>query len=164
MKWNTSRINYIESSGIKCLTPRQACGVESGARQNPHMSVKIYFNTVEMNPPSWDDRIMRPGRVHACTLNQLLTSHYSNVEMIAKNFTHVLQETQFRPVVESKKHPKSKASIIEIGEAMRLIILQKYGGFYLDFDSIVFRPLHCLQNMFSYLMDEFPSIRSEVMV
>ena len=88
-KEDTSRINYIESTGIKCLTPRQACGVESGARQNPYMSVKVYFNTVEMNPPSWDDRIMRPGRVRSCTLNHVLTSHYSNVEMIAANFTDV---------------------------------------------------------------------------
>ena len=163
-KEDTSRINYIESTGIKCLTPRQACGIESSARQNSYMSVKVYFNTVEMNPPSWDDRIMRPGRVRSCTLNHLLTSHYSNVEMIAANFTNVLQETQFRPLVEFKRLQKIRASAIELGEAMRLFILKKYGGFYLDFDSIVFRPLHCLRNMLSYLTDQFPSIINEVMV
>ena len=35
-------IIYIESSGEECLTPRQACGIESAARANPSMDIRIY--------------------------------------------------------------------------------------------------------------------------
>ena len=35
-------IIYIETSGEECLTPRQACGIESAARANPSMNIRIY--------------------------------------------------------------------------------------------------------------------------
>jgi len=53
---NSSRgpIIYIESSGEECLTPRQACGIESAARANPSMDIRIYSNTAKLGRPAWD--------------------------------------------------------------------------------------------------------------
>ena len=158
---DTKHIHYIESSGNECLTPRQACGVESAARQNPHMSVKIYLNAAQSGQPAWDHLLMRPGRVRSCVLNQMLVSQFSNVEFVRRNFTSMLQDSIFRPIIESFQ--KSQWSVVQTSDAIRLLLLRKNGGFYLDFDNIIFRPLHCLRNVLSYL-EEKPNIENGIMV
>ncbi|KAI9563398.1 hypothetical protein GHT06_010861 [Daphnia sinensis] len=160
---DTQRINFIESTGEECLTPRQACGVESAARANSQMDVKVYLNTAKIGPPGWDDLLRRPGRVRSCSLNQMLDSEFSNVEMIRENFTSILRNSSFRPLIESGNFHTSHWSVVQVSDAIRLLLLQKYGGYYLDFDNIVFRSLHCLRNGFSYL-EEHPNIENGIMV
>lgn len=157
------QIHFIESSGEECLTPRQACGIESAARANPDMKIGVYLNTAKLGPPGWADRLMRPGRVRSCNLNQMLIEKYSNVKMIYDNFTVMLQESRFRPLVETGCLQESRWSVVQISDAIRLLLLQKLGGIYLDFDNIIFRPLHCLRNVFSYL-EEKPNIENGILV
>lgn len=161
---DTDRINFIESTGHECLTPRQACGVESAARANPGMNIQIHLNTDKIGPPAWDDLLRRPGRVRSCAFNALLQNQFShNVQMIRENFTNVLKESLFRPLIESGNFQTSHWSVVQISDAIRLLLLQQHGGYYLDFDNIVFRPLHCLRNGFSYL-EEHPNIENGIMV
>ncbi len=158
---DTKYIHFIESSGKECLTPRQSCGVESAARLNPHMNVKIYLNGGQSGSPTWDELLMRPGQVRSCMFNQMLVSQFSNVEYVRENFTSMMQDSIFRSVVESVQ--KSQWSVVQTSDAVRLLLLQKNGGIYLDFDNIVFRPLHCLRNVLSYL-EEKPNIENGIMV
>jgi len=58
---------------------------------------------------------------------------------------------------------KSPYWIVQLSDAARLILLEKYGGIYLDFDNIVFRFLHCLRNTLSYLQEEL-HIENGIMV
>ncbi|KAK4026396.1 alpha-1,4-N-acetylglucosaminyltransferase [Daphnia magna] len=160
---DTERINFIESTGEECLTPRQACGVESAARANSQMDIKVYLNVAKIGPPGWDDLLRRPGRVRSCSFNQMLGSEFSNVEMIRENFTSILENSPFRPLIESGNFHTSHWSVVQVSDAIRLLLLQKYGGYYLDFDNIVFRSLHCLRNGFSYL-EEHPNIENGIMV
>lgn len=155
-------IIFIESSGEECLTPRQVCGVESASRANPGMKIKVYINTDKLGPPGWADRFMRPGRVRSCKLNELI-SKYNNVEMIRDNFTALLENSPFRPLIDTGKIQESQWSVVQISDAIRLLLLQKHGGIYLDFDNVVFRPLHCLRNVFSYL-EEKPNIENGILV
>ena len=157
---NTENVFFIESSGKPCLTPRQACGVESAARANPDMKIRVYLNTVELEP-KWAARWMRPGRVRSCSLNEMLVSQFQNAKIVHRNFTAKLHESEFRTLVPSFN--KSQWSVVQISDAIRLLLLQKYGGIYLDFDNIVFRPLHGLKNGFSYL-EEAPNIENGIMV
>ena len=159
---SAKNIYFIESSGDQCLTPRQACGVESAARANPDMQIYVYLNTVKLGPV-WADRWMRPGRVRSCSLNQMLVSQFSNVQFIRRNFTAMLAESNFRKLVETTGFRESRWSIVQISDAVRVLLLQNDGGIYLDFDNIVFRPLHCLRNGFSYL-EEAPNIENGIMV
>lgn len=162
---DTERINFIESTGRECLTPRQACGVESAARANPGMHVKVYLNTHRIGPPGWDDLLRRPGRVRSCAFNDMLLAQdfSSNVQMVRQNFTQVLADSLFRPLVAGGNFHSSHWSVVQISDAIRLLLLQQHGGYYLDFDNIVFRPLHCLRNGFSYL-EEHPNIENGIMV
>lgn len=157
------RIYFIESSGDVCLTARQACGIESAARANAHMEVEVYLNTAKLGPPGWADRLIRPGRVRSCTLNERLIQEFSNVRMIHHNFTVMLQESPFRPLIETGRLQESRWSVVQISDAIRLLLLQEHGGIYLDFDNIIFRPLHCLHNVFSYL-EEKPNIENGILV
>ena len=162
-KSETRQITFIESSGEECLTPRQACGIESAARTNPEMLIRIYTNSDRTGLSGWDDRVMRPGRVRSCAFNRILlnlTSH--NIRFIRENFTHRLaEEKSFRRHLDEMK--KSPFWVVQVSDAMRLILLKKHGGLYLDFDNIVFRPLHCLRNSLSYLEEEV-HIENGVMV
>lgn len=160
---DTDRINFIESTGEECLTPRQACGVESAARANHQMTIKVYLNMAKIGPPGWDDLIRRPGRVRSCSFNQMLIKEFSNVEMLRENFTSILEKSQFRPLIENGNFQTSHWSVVQVSDAMRLLLLQQHGGYYLDFDNIVFRSLHCLRNGFSYL-EEHPNIENGIMV
>lgn len=158
------RIIFIESSGQECLTPRQACGVEAAARMNPNMEVKVYVNIDKFGPTYGDDQLIRPGRVRSCSFNSMLASRFPNIDSIRLNLTQmIVEEPRFASLFESGKLQESQWPVVHISDAVRLLLLEKYGGIYLDFDNIVFRPLHCLRNTFSYL-DGLPIIENGVLV
>lgn len=156
-------ITFIESSGEECLTPRQACGIESAARANPRMDVRVHTNAVRMGPPGWDHRVMRPGKVRSCAFNRILADLHPNVRFIREDFSRWLEEedSSFRPHLERMK--SSPYWVVQLSDVIRLILLKKHGGFYLDFDNIVFRPIHCLRNSVSYL-EEAVHIENGIMV
>lgn len=161
-------INYIESSGEECLTPRQACGIESAARSNPKMDINVYTNIARLGRPAWDGRIIRHGRVRSCTLNRLLTNNEHKfgrrIQFIRKNFGDWLPK--FNSTFKSHHFEEMKKSphwIVQLSDVARLVLLEKFGGIYLDFDNIVFRPLHCLRNTLSYLQEEL-HIENGIMV
>ena len=158
----TRRISYIESTGNGCLTGRQACGVESAARSNPGMEINVYTSATRIGRGSSDQQLI-PGRVRSCSLNQMLTSAYSNVQFRPTDFGEQLKASPFRALHESGQMESSDWSVVQISDAIRLLVLQRDGGFYLDFDNMVFRPLHCLRNTMSYL-EEAPNIENGVMV
>ena len=103
----------------------------------------------------------RPGRVRSCSFNHLLTTKMSNVEFIRTDFNEMLETTPFKPLLSEIK--TSSWSVVQLSDIVRLILLKKDGGFYLDFDNIVFRPISCLRNTFSYL-EEVPNIENGIMV
>lgn len=144
-------IHYVEASGEECLTPRQACAIESAARANPGMGIRVHTNAARLGPPGWDQRMVR--QIRSCAFNQLLTKlqdSSSNVQIIRENFGQVLKdEPSFRPHLDTIKAGPFWA--VHVSDVMRLILLKKYGGIFLDFDKIVFRSLHCLRNALTYL-------------
>lgn len=159
----SKEVIYIESTGLECLTPRQACGIESAARANPEMSISVHVNTMRIGGHHEEQHIFRPGRVRSCALNEMLADRYNNVRFIKENFLDLLRGSEFWPLIESRKIQLSPWSDVQVSDAVRLILLYKSGGIYLDFDNVVFRPLHCLKNTLSYLK-EAPNIENGIMV
>ena len=102
----------------------------------------------------------RPGRVRSCSFNLQLTKML-NVEFIRTDFNQMLEKTAFRPLLSKIK--TSAWWVVQLSDIVRLILLKKHGGFYLDFDNIVFRSIDCLRNTFSYL-EEAPNIENGIMV
>ena len=64
------RIFFIETSGEKCLKPRQACAVESAALTNPDMAVYLYFS-IEA-PPGKPESNTGEGLERHCRTMELL--------------------------------------------------------------------------------------------
>ena len=146
------------------------------------MPIKIYLNTHSIGLRSWDSRILRPGKVRDCLLNRNLVTQHPNVEFVRSNFSEMLQNTPFEPLLS--KMNTSSWSVVQLSDMVRLILLKKHGkalfvcfvsikkyyllfyfkgGFYLDFDNIVFRKIHCLRNTFSYL-ENYLNIENGIMV
>ena len=154
------RIVYIESSGNECLTARQACGIESASRTNPHMHIDVYLNTKQIGDQDAEKNINR----RSCAFNNIVFNR-SNVSPIREDFSEKLRNTPFRKLFESGKLRNSPWSSVQLSDAMRNVYLYERGGIYLDFDVMVFRPLHCLRNTLSYMtVGVEPDIQNCVLV
>lgn len=126
------------------------------------MQIRVHINENKNATPDWDHHFVRPGRVRSCVLNYLLSNLSSNIQLLHADFTRdFLSSSSFWPL--RKELEKSSWSTVHLSDAIRLILLQRYGGYYLDFDNIVLRPLHCLNNTLSYL-EEAPNIENGIMI
>lgn len=79
-----------------------------------------------------------------------------------QDLTTYVRGSKFWRLFQNGSHfDRSEWSYVHLSDALRLILLEKYGGFYLDSDIVTFRPLHCLRNAASYL-NEVPHIENGV--
>lgn len=75
-----------------------------------------------------------------------------NVALIRSQLTDELRETYLWDrwydlgLLEQSQYPH-----VHLSDAVRVAIMYKQGGIYLDLDCIVLRPLHCIRNTAGYL-------------
>lgn len=123
----------IETSEVSALDYRQACSVESLALHNPTLDVNVLMTShhqINFNSP-----IMK-------TL-----STYPNVKMIQK----AAQERYFtgsplEAFYYCSGWEKSRFHVQDLSDALRLLTLYKYGGYYFDLDIIHLRPVTSYRN------------------
>ena len=151
-------IFFLETSGEQCLTPRQACSVESAARANPQMPVILYVNSenpqVSRRPIGMNTtrRVDTLGNRRNCGAMDAVTAILPNVKVTRIPMTEQLRDTPLWDTWYKKGQlEKSLYPHVHLSDAVRVAILKKQGGLYLDLDCIVFRPLHCLNNTAGYL-------------
>ena len=106
------------------LNARQACAVESAARQNPKMTVYLLF----LSPSKIADSSKQ-------VIRQLLS--YENIKIrriyINNYVKHTpLEEWYASGILRTSRWPRSHMSDI-----LRYLTLWKYGGIYLDLDVVV---------------------------
>jgi lactosylceramide 4-alpha-galactosyltransferase len=70
----------------------------------------------------------------------------SNVQIIREDLTQHLLGTPLESLLRSGKFEKSKFSFQHLSDAVRIAMLYKSGGIYLDLDVVVLRSLGCLRN------------------
>ena len=85
---------------------------------------------------------------HCQTMNIL--KKIPNVLIIYEDLTKHLQDTPFDIFFTNGMLSKSKFSYQHLSDAVRIAMLHKFGGIYLDLDVIVFRSLRCLRNMIGH--------------
>lgn len=137
------RIIFLETSGEKCLRPRQACAVESAALTNPDMTIYVYMALKK--PPGNPEMDYGEGLVRHCKTMEIL-SNFSNVYIIYDNISKHLMGTPLESLYVSGQFDNSQYSFQHMSDALRIALLYKYGGIYLDLDVIVLRSLRCLRN------------------
>ena len=138
------RIIFFETSGERCLRPRQACAIESAALANPDMSVYVHM-TLE-KPRGNPEVDQGEGLERHCQTLETLNS-YPNVYVIREDLTKHLIGTPLELFSSSGNLlDESKFANQQLSDALRIALLYKLGGIYLDLDTIVLRSFRCLRN------------------
>ncbi len=81
---------------------------------------------------------------HCHTMDIL--AKFPNVQVIHEDLTKYLVGTPLETLLLNGMFEKSAFSYQHMGDALRIAMLHKYGGIYLDLDVIVLRSLKCLRN------------------
>lgn len=111
------------------LTPRQACAIESAALSNSHLNVFFLYTSRE-----------RLEKLKISLVVQAIMS-YPNVFLSFMNITEFSAGTPMESFFKSNKLLNSSFPTEHTSDALRLLVLWKYGGTYLDTDMIVRKPL-----------------------
>lgn len=137
------KIFFIETSGENCLRSRQACAIESAARTNPDMKIQVYMS--RKRPPGNPEQDGGYGLQRHCESMNVL-SKFPNVQIIREDLTRHVLGTPLESLLRSGKFEKSQFSYQHLSDAIRIALLYKSGGIYLDLDVVVLRSLGCLRN------------------
>ncbi|XP_075556408.1 lactosylceramide 4-alpha-galactosyltransferase-like isoform X2 [Dermacentor variabilis] len=133
-----SRIFFLETGGHGLITARMACAVESAARLHP--SWTVYLLSV-----AYGEEASKGNATFAGPFARMLRT-IPNVVMSAIRPKEVLQGTPLESWYESGILSKSAYPVEHLADALRLAVLYKQGGVYLDIDVIVMRSLDSLSS------------------
>ncbi|GAB6026387.1 hypothetical protein CHUAL_012590 [Chamberlinius hualienensis] len=137
-------IHLLETKmGKRHITPREACAIESAARHHPHSIVTLYTTNSHF---SWND----PYR------NILET--FFNIRIVPLNLTELFDGTPLFEWYQNNTVNVSNYRTLHLSDAARYVILYKYGGIYLDTDSIVVQTLQNLKNVIALEVSEVLAI------
>lgn len=125
-------IYFIESKqpndNILNISPRHACAVESAAKNNPDWNITlIALNITDLNENSLFIKALRL---------------YPNINIINTTLVEFSKGTIAEEWVSKKVIDKSKHPVVHFSDFMRLLVLHKFGGLYLDTDFIVLKSLN----------------------
>lgn len=148
-------IFFLETSGEACLTARQACSVESAARINPDATISVHMEINALSEKG-EKKTLRAGQRRNCAVTDRLFHDWKNVKLIRESLLDHLKNTPLWRLQQKGLLDKSSYSLTHRSDAVRVAMLWKYGGLYLDLDCLVFRPLYCLHNT-AGLVDFLPN-------
>ncbi len=143
-------IFFIETSGRPCLTARQACGIESAARANPKATITLYMekNLIDNLPKDNAQKI----KVE-CEITDAFFKQFQNVRIIREDLLDYLEGTPFWEFYQTGPFNKSTTPLVHRSDLIRVALLWKIGGVYLDLDCIVMCPLDSLNNTVGTVRD-----------
>lgn len=125
---NSENIFFIEtgdSTRDVTLNARQACAIESAAMTNPNMRVHVLYASRER----LKNLTMSPEVAAVLLYPNVMFSHLDVKKLAAGS--------PLEKLLASDKLSKSKFKLQHTSDVLRLLVLWKYGGTYLDTDVIV---------------------------
>lgn len=142
---------FIESSQMKqhkkprkmTLTARQACAIESAAIMNPHLKIFVLVTAhfkIKYIPRTTE-------------ITNLKT--FENVQFKFLNMTKLARDSPMEDFIDSGALLNSSFITTHTSDVLRLLILWKYGGTYLDLDMIVRKRLDIFPS--NYACADVPS-------
>ncbi|XP_067125780.1 lactosylceramide 4-alpha-galactosyltransferase-like [Centruroides vittatus] len=117
---------FLETSG-NSLNLRQACAIESAAVHHRRSPINVMI-------------LKDFDYVYG------LTNRYSNIRLNRIDLNDISEGTPLEEWFRSKKWSKSKYSVTELSDALRMLLIWKFGGMYLDLDIVVLRPVYAIKN------------------
>lgn len=117
----SSAFNFAKSSDFHS----QACSIESAAHHNPNRSVFVLFAS----------QANKPKNSQSKTLDVLRS--YTNIHFLNMNLDTLVTGTPVEDFYNSGKLFTSVYLVEHMSDFARLLVLDKFGGIYLDSDCIV---------------------------
>ncbi|KAH7966890.1 hypothetical protein HPB49_020328 [Dermacentor silvarum] len=121
---------FVESSNETDLKGRQACSIESASLHNPN--VRVFLLTTGQLSPN-------------CDYYKALSS-LENFASLKLNLTDTFSNTPLDSWHRSRNWTEGPYRIEHLSDGIRLAVLWKHGGIYLDLDIIVLKELSELSN------------------
>lgn len=118
---------FLETYGAGELNIRQACTVESLARLNPNLTVNVLFVDADV-------------KEETSTL-QSLRAEYPNVHLMRMDSQSLIAGTPLDKWYFCTKWREGPFHVAHLSDALRLLILYLYGGYYFDLDIVFVQPL-----------------------
>lgn len=146
------RIFFVETSGRFCPTFRQLCAVESAARINPKASITVYTEKNQIVNQSTDDNRQEKKVPNWATISNLLRQMV-NVQIVREDLLRHLEGTPLEKIHRNGLLNQSASPVIHRSDAIRIALLWKNGGIYLDLDCMVMHPLDGLKNTVGTVRD-----------
>ncbi|CAN8008825.1 unnamed protein product, partial [Ixodes pacificus] len=137
-------IFFLETSGRGNLTRRMSCAVESAALHHPKWTVSLLNaeNSEKPRSPSPFFDLLR-GIPNVDIRSIKLSEVLEGTPLSSWNFSGALRSSPYRAV--------------HLADVLRLAVVYKYGGVYLDLDIVVLRSLEDLHNCVS----QTPTVRRD---
>uniref|UniRef100_A0A1E1X6T4 Putative secreted protein n=1 Tax=Amblyomma aureolatum TaxID=187763 RepID=A0A1E1X6T4_9ACAR len=136
---------FLETAGASCISDRAACAIESAALRNPDYTVWL-LTILDMR----DCRFLE-------NLLYLPNFKFLNIELNA-----VVKDSVLVHWYVKDDWTRSPFRINHLSDALRLLILWKYGGVYADMDVLTLRSFGKLRNVLA--REHFPDVGNSVMV
>ena len=107
--------------------------------------------------PAEIKKVALAGQQRNCAVtNKLFHDWRSNVRLVREDLLEHLKNTSLYRLHQKGLLNQSSHPLVHRSDAVRVAMLWKYGGIYLDLDCLVFRPIHCLRNTVG-LIDFLPN-------
>lgn len=119
------------------LTARQACAIESAAKMNPHLRVYLLYCDL--------DRFK--SLKNSSELDAIRS--YTNVHILHVNMTQLAIGTPMEEFMSSDQLSESHFKLPHTSDALRLLLLWKFSGTYIDTDMIVRMRLDSISSNFA---------------
>ena len=132
---NEKKFFFIESSDRPFLSARQLCSVESAYKHNPDSDIAVVLtsNTLDLKADK-----------ATCNIYKDLSDrvHFRHVDK-----TTFFTGTPLEDVYASGRLESSPHKIVHYSDAIRLVLIYKYGGWYADLDIIFLKTVEHLRNV-----------------
>ncbi|XP_067125307.1 lactosylceramide 4-alpha-galactosyltransferase-like [Centruroides vittatus] len=129
----TDDVFFVETAG-NFLNLRQACSIESAAIHHSQSSIKV------MILKDADDAYG-------------LTKMYPNIKVNRIDLNDTFEGTPLKTWFRNNQWATSKFRTNDISNALRIVLIWKFGGIYLDLDVVVLKPLYNINN-FAIIQDK----------
>ncbi|XP_064120791.1 lactosylceramide 4-alpha-galactosyltransferase-like [Macrobrachium nipponense] len=121
----------LEGYGSSWLKPRVLCSVESAARAHPDIPVTL---------------LMTSRNVSDTALLQALKTEFPNLQLLHLEVDHLFRDSILEYWYKERMWEHSYWPKSHFNDILRWLILERYGGIYLDLDALVLRSLSSLPN------------------
>lgn len=132
-----NNIFFIESSPKEVVTPREACTLESAARNS---GLNIVMVRAGQSLDLSDNT--------TCQLVNMNDQFGEAINIYYVDFSSLAAGTSLEGFFESERLLRQSINkFVHMADAVRLLLLYRYGGFYSDTDMIILRDLTNLHNV-----------------